>query len=84
MYAAEFTKTKERMVVTMGGWDGTGYDGEGKARQVYVSNWYPGKKFVKARGSHNVWCFCVISGKPHRISGLPEADYFTECNPDNR
>lgn len=85
MYAEEFTKSKEKMVVTMGGWDGTGYDGEGKARQVYTSNWNPGKKFVKGRGSHGVWCFCLVrEDQPHEVSGLPTAEYFTECDPKNR
>jgi hypothetical protein len=32
-----FKKTNERIRVTMGGWDGTGYDGEAKERPVYVS-----------------------------------------------
>lgn len=43
-----FVKTSEKVVVTLGGWDGC-YDGESKKMNVWVCSTHPGKKFVYKR-----------------------------------
>ena len=67
-------KTNERLLVTTGGWDGTGYDGEGKERPVYVND--KGEKFVKGRGYKGQWCYLKVTEKRHEVSGLIEVEYY--------
>jgi hypothetical protein len=69
-------KTSEKIMVTTGGWDGTGYNGEGKARVVYRDE--QGEKFIKARFG-NIWSFLKVLDTKHEVSGLLQAEYFCDC-----
>jgi len=70
------TKTNERITVTTGGWDGTGYNGEGKARIAYLNA--KGEKFIKAR-FRNIWSYLKVLETTHKVSGLLEAEYWRDC-----
>jgi len=70
------TKTMEKITVTTGGWDGTGYNGEGKARIVYTNA--KGEKFIKARFG-NIWSYLKILDTKHKVSGLLETAYHSDC-----
>ena len=75
-----FTKTKEKVTFTFGGWDGKSYDGESRNAKVYRTNiaGYEDIRFIKV-GKH----LCYIeedrmitekaTGKQH-----PEASWLVE------
>lgn len=74
---SNFRETKEKMMITFGGWDGKSYDGEGRKMNVWVNDCFPDKKFVC------LWtpCFGVytiheITEKKHEISGYNRVSYF--------
>jgi hypothetical protein len=76
----EFKKTNERIRVTTGDWDGTGYNGEAKERPVYISNdgQHKGKKFIKAR-FNGIWSYLEVLETLHQVSGEREVRYFDDC-----
>lgn len=71
-----FIKTKEKMMVTTNGWDGKQYDGEGKMREVWISENHPDKKFVRLyhRG-YKVYCFFIITDEISKF-GANKIHYF--------
>ena len=73
----EVIKLKDRITVTTLGWDGTGYDGEGKERPVYTMTAHPGKLFIKAR--YKTWCYLVVTDEVHPKTGLRIASFHSEC-----
>ena len=52
-FEARFTKTREKVTFTFGGWDGKSYDGESRTAGVYRTNvpGYESIRFIKV-GKH--------------------------------
>ncbi len=52
-FEARFTKTREKVTFTFGGWDGKSYDGESRTASVYRTNvpGYESIRFIKV-GKH--------------------------------
>ena len=52
-FEARFTKTREKVTFTFGGWDGESYDGESRTASVYRTNvpGYESIRFIKV-GKH--------------------------------
>jgi len=67
-----FEDTRKKEFVTFEGWDGTGYNGEGKNVPVYIHK-QNGKRYVRtyARG----WrCYHEITDQKHPVSGAYKLD----------
>lgn len=79
---AGFQQTKEMAHVTLSGWDGKSYDGEGRNLRVWTNAMHPGKKFVRVNftgGSYgSVTCFHLITEERHEKSGVTKAEFFTD------
>lgn len=76
--ANSFKETKEKVDITMGGWDGTGYNGEGKKMNVWVSETAPGKKFVcKWMPRYQEYCLLAVDfDAKHEVSNLPTVSFY--------
>lgn len=76
--AHRFKETKEKVEITMGGWDGTGYNGEGKKMNVWVSETSPEKKFVcKWMPCYQEYCILVVDfDAKHEVSNLPTVSFY--------
>lgn len=62
-----FEDTKQKESVTFEGWDGSGYNGEGKNVPVYT-NKENGKRYV--RTYNRGWCcYHEVTDKKHPVSG---------------
>jgi hypothetical protein len=67
-----FEDTKKKEFVTFGGWDGTGYNGEGKNVPVYTHK-ENGKRYV--RTYNRGWrCYHEITDQKHPASGAYKLD----------
>lgn len=77
-----FQQTTEMAHVTLNGWDGKSYDGEGRNLRVWVHPMHPGKKFVRvnhySRSYGSIPCFHLITGEKHEKSGVVMAEFFTD------
>lgn len=73
----DFTETKEKVEITMNGWDGTGYDGEGKTMNVWVNKMVPNAKYVcKWMPSYEAYCILLVNfDRKHEKTGLPTVEY---------
>lgn len=71
-----FTKTKEKMMVTTNGWDGKQYDGEGTMRDIWVNENMPNEKFIRLYNRrHKVYCFLIITDKISKF-GANKVEYY--------
>lgn len=64
-----FQETTETVLVTMGGWDGKSYDGEGRKRRVWIRD---GKKYVRCNFKGRETVFHEILSSKHPKSGITE------------
>ena len=82
--ANSFKETKEKVEITMGGWDGTGYNGEGKKMNVWTSETAPDKKFVcKWMARYKQYCLLVIDfDSKHEKTGLPTVSFYNSFSAD--
>lgn len=69
-----FTQTKEMAFVTLNGWDGKSYNGEGRNLRVWVDD--KGNKFVKLMYKGSSY-FHIITNEIHPKSGVVIAEFFT-------
>lgn len=82
---AGFQQTKEMAHVTLSGWDGKSYDGEGRNLRVWTNPMHPGKKFVRVnfRGgipAYTATCFHLITDEKHEKSGVTKAEFYTDVD----
>lgn len=77
---AGFQETKEMVTVTLNGWDGKTYNGEGRNLRVWTLASEPGKKFVKVNFSYGrkgqVPCFHILTGHKHEVTGVEIAEFY--------
>lgn len=77
-----YQQTREMAFVTLSGWDGKSYHGEGRNLRVWVNPLYPDKKFVRVdfseRGCKGAICFHEITREKHPESGVAKAEFFTD------
>lgn len=75
-----FQQTKEMARVTLNGWDGKSYEGEGRNLRVWINPAHPDKKFVRVdfreKGCKGAICFHEITEEKHPVSGVVKAEYF--------
>lgn len=73
-----FKETSKKVEFTMGGWDGTGYDGEGKKMNIWTDDNMPDMTFVcKWMPCYQEYCILKIDfNEKHEVSGLPQAYFF--------
>ena len=71
-----FTQTNEKIEVTLGGWDGKSYNGEGVNLRIWTSRNHPGEKFVKT--SHYGGVFHKVLNEKHEKTGLNRVTYFAD------
>lgn len=72
-----YRETSRKVEFTMSGWDGTGYQGEGKKMNIWVNPLKPEGIFVcRYMACYKKWCVLKICKEQlHEISGLPIAFY---------
>lgn len=69
-----YTETKEKVTFTFGGWDGTGYNGEGKTQSVWRRPNDTSKYICKWMPRYHAYCILKIEESyKHAVSGLPHA-----------
>lgn len=75
-----FQQTKEMARVTLSGWDGKSYNGEGRNLRVWTNPAHPAKKFVRVdfheQGCKGAICFHEITEAKHPESGEVKAEFF--------
>lgn len=71
----DFVKTNKMARVTLNGWDGKSYNGEGCNLSIYTNRLHPGKEFIRLlfNGSR---CYHVITDKKHPVSGETMVEFF--------
>ncbi len=72
---ANFKETSKKVELTMEGWDGTGYNGEGKKMNVWENDAFPNDIFVcKWMPCFRRYCVLKVNtSRKHSVSGLPTA-----------
>ncbi len=81
--ANTFVETNKKELITFGGWDGTGYNGEGKMMKLWTSEKFPNDKFIcKWMSCYQAWCILKVTDFKHKESGLPEVQYFIDFGKD--
>lgn len=79
---ADFTETKEKVTFTYSGWDGTGYDGEGKTQRVWRRKNSEDKFICKWMPCYHSYCILKVDESyRHEKSGLPTVDFYCEFDP---
>lgn len=75
-----FQQTKEMTRVTLNGWDGKSYEGEGRNLRVWSNPIFQEKKFVRVdfreKGCKPTVCFHEVTSKKHPVSGETIAEFF--------
>lgn len=73
-----FIETKEVIEITFLGWDGTGYDGEGKKMKVWTCNNDDKKYVCKWMPCYKAWCVLVVTDEKHEKTNLPIVTFFAD------
>lgn len=77
--SSNFEASKEKAIVTFGGWDGKSYNGEARKMTVYVhtGRFMEGKKFVRTwMPKYKEYAYHLILDEVHPISGVNEVQYW--------
>lgn len=77
---SSFEKTDRVKRVTLSGWDGKSYNGEGRNLRIFTHKNHPGKEFVRLmfNGSR---CYHLVTENTHPISGEVTVEFFDFFNP---
>ena len=77
---SSFEKTDRVKRVTLSGWDGKSYNGEGRNLRIFTHKNHPGKEFVRLmfNGSR---CYHLVTENTHPISGEVTVELFDFFNP---
>ena len=76
---SNYTATKEKAIVTLGGWDGKSYNGEARTMTVYehTARHMEGKKFVRTwMPKSKEYAYHLILDEVHPISGVATVQYW--------
>ena len=78
----EYQATSEMAHVTLDGWDGQSYNGEGRNLRVYTKASCPGAKFIRLpfNGSR---CYHKLINEFHPKSGVQMVEFFEYFDPIN-
>ena len=73
-----FKETSKKVEITMTGWDGTGYNGEGKKMNIWTNDRMPEAVFVcKWMPEYQEYCVLKVDfDNKHEKTGLPQVDFF--------
>lgn len=78
-----YTETEEKTTFTYGGWDGTGYNGEGKKQRVWRRANDTGKYVCKYMPCFHAYCILKIDESyKHPVTGLPQAFFENDYEHD--
>lgn len=82
---SNFKETPKKVEITMAGWDGTGYDGEGKKMNVWTNEYIPGATFVcKWMPCYKEFCFLQVDfNDKHEKTGLPKVHFTNSFTADH-
>lgn len=77
-----FQQTREMAFVTLSGWDGKSYNGQGRNLRVWTNALYPDKRFVRVdfhkHGCKSAICFHEVTTDRHSESGVFKAEFFVD------
>lgn len=78
-----FVETNKKVEFTYSGWDGTGYNGEGKKQNIWVIPG-DGRQFVmRYMSCYKAYCFLEVTNEKHEVSGLPVAQFYSSVAKEN-
>ena len=82
-FEAVFTKTKESIRFTFGGWDGKSYDGESRTARVYRTNikGYEAVRFIKVGKHLHYIDDCSMRLEKATGESHPEAEWLVDVLP---